>query len=182
MAFEVPPLPYDYNALEPHIDEATMRVLLTTQPGLGHFHPSSANGGEDVAEAVMTFASGAVASTSASRIGQRKIRAISVTELVSVAFLFTVLAFPVRAIGWVLAELPRSVAGWDRLQAVLTASGEMPYGDTTLDRADDRPATAAQAARWAEQDLWVMNADGSGLRNLTRTPRASDGGGATWAR
>jgi len=25
MAFEVPPLPYDYNALEPHIDEATMR-------------------------------------------------------------------------------------------------------------------------------------------------------------
>src|SRR3954454_4378376 len=26
MAFEVPPLPYDYNALEPHIDEETMRV------------------------------------------------------------------------------------------------------------------------------------------------------------
>jgi superoxide dismutase, Fe-Mn family len=25
MAYEVPPLPYDYNALEPHIDEATMR-------------------------------------------------------------------------------------------------------------------------------------------------------------
>jgi Fe-Mn family superoxide dismutase len=26
MAFEVPPLSYDYNALEPHIDEQTMRV------------------------------------------------------------------------------------------------------------------------------------------------------------
>jgi superoxide dismutase, Fe-Mn family len=26
MPFEVPPLPYDYSALEPHIDEATMRV------------------------------------------------------------------------------------------------------------------------------------------------------------
>jgi len=26
MAYEVPPLPYDYAALEPHIDEATMRV------------------------------------------------------------------------------------------------------------------------------------------------------------
>ncbi len=25
MAYELPPLPYDYNALEPHIDEATMR-------------------------------------------------------------------------------------------------------------------------------------------------------------
>ncbi len=26
MAFELPPLPYDYNALEPHIDEETMRL------------------------------------------------------------------------------------------------------------------------------------------------------------
>jgi Fe-Mn family superoxide dismutase len=26
MAFELPPLPYDYNALEPHIDEQTMRI------------------------------------------------------------------------------------------------------------------------------------------------------------
>jgi Fe-Mn family superoxide dismutase len=26
MAFEVPPLPYDYDALEPHIDEETMRL------------------------------------------------------------------------------------------------------------------------------------------------------------
>src|SRR5919205_4501189 len=26
MAHSVPPLPYDYNALEPHIDEQTMRI------------------------------------------------------------------------------------------------------------------------------------------------------------
>ena len=54
--------------------------------------------------------------------------AISVAELVSVAFLFTVLAFPVRAIGWVVAELPRSVAGWERVQAVLAADGDLAYG------------------------------------------------------
>jgi ATP-binding cassette subfamily B protein len=53
---------------------------------------------------------------------------ISVAELVSVAFLFTVLAFPVRAIGWVVAELPRSVAGWERVQAVLGAGGDLTYG------------------------------------------------------
>jgi ABC-type multidrug transport system fused ATPase/permease subunit len=34
----------------------------------------------------------------------------------------------------VLAELPRSVAGWDRLQRVLTATGEMSYGTRQLDR------------------------------------------------
>ncbi|MBM0237218.1 ABC transporter ATP-binding protein, partial [Micromonospora sp. ATA32] len=71
--------------------------------------------------------------------------AISVAELVSVAFLFTVLAFPVRAIGWVLAELPRSVAGWDRVRRVLDATGEMPYGDQVLDKVDAPPATLAFA-------------------------------------
>jgi ATP-binding cassette, subfamily B, bacterial len=54
--------------------------------------------------------------------------AISVSELVTVSFLFTVLAFPVRAIGWVVAELPRSVAGWERVQAVLAATGDLAYG------------------------------------------------------
>jgi ABC-type multidrug transport system fused ATPase/permease subunit len=58
--------------------------------------------------------------------------AITVQEVVSVAFLFTVLAFPLRAIGWVLGELPRSVVGWDRIQGVLTADGSMPYGPRRL--------------------------------------------------
>jgi ABC-type multidrug transport system fused ATPase/permease subunit len=59
--------------------------------------------------------------------------AVTVPEVVTVAFLFTVLAFPVRAIGWVLAELPRSVAGWDRIEKVITATGEMVYGQSTVD-------------------------------------------------
>jgi ABC-type multidrug transport system fused ATPase/permease subunit len=58
--------------------------------------------------------------------------ATDVSEVVSVAFLFTVLAFPVRAIGWVLAELPRSVVGWERIRHVLDAEGDMTYGTTTL--------------------------------------------------
>ena len=41
--------------------------------------------------------------------------AIEPGDLVQVAYLFTLLAFPVRAIGWVLGELPRSVVGWDRV-------------------------------------------------------------------
>src|SRR3712207_2954209 len=35
-------------------------------------------------------------------------------ELVSIAYLFTLLALPIRAIGWVLADLPRALAGLDR--------------------------------------------------------------------
>ena len=67
-------------------------------------------------------------------IGGLRLRAgaVSVADVVTVAFLFTVLAFPVRAIGWVLGELPRSVAGWDRVRHVLESTGEMAYGDRTL--------------------------------------------------
>lgn len=50
----------------------------------------------------------------------------------SVSFLFTVLAFPVRAIGWMLAEVPRSVVGWERISRVLQASGDMRYGSEPL--------------------------------------------------
>ncbi|RFU22619.1 ABC transporter ATP-binding protein [Geodermatophilus marinus] len=55
--------------------------------------------------------------------------------LVSIAYLFTLLALPIRAIGWVLADLPRALAGFDRVTPVLDATGETVHGDT--------PATAA---------------------------------------
>lgn len=53
-------------------------------------------------------------------------------DVVQVAYLFTVVAFPVRAIGWVLGELPRSVVGWERVSSVLEAEGSMDYGTRTL--------------------------------------------------
>ncbi|GII53993.1 multidrug ABC transporter ATP-binding protein [Planotetraspora thailandica] len=53
-------------------------------------------------------------------------------DLIQVAYLFTLLAFPVRALGWVLAELPRSVVGWTRVQDVIEATGSMEYGTAAL--------------------------------------------------
>ncbi len=60
--------------------------------------------------------------------------------VVQVAYLFSLLGFPVRALGWVLGELPRSVVGWDRVQAVLDAEGGLAYGSRTLAGADDGAA------------------------------------------
>ncbi|WP_176993119.1 ABC transporter ATP-binding protein [Nonomuraea jiangxiensis] len=62
--------------------------------------------------------------------------AIGSGDLVQVAYLFTLLAFPIRALGWVLAELPRSVVGWERVQAVLEASGSMAYGPAVIASAE----------------------------------------------
>lgn len=53
-------------------------------------------------------------------------------DVVQIAFLFTVVAMPVRAIGWVLGELPRSVVGWDRVRTVLDDDAHMPYGTRAL--------------------------------------------------
>lgn len=53
-------------------------------------------------------------------------------DVVQVAFLFTVVAMPVRAFGWVLGELPRAVVGWQRVRHVLDDDAHMPYGDRTL--------------------------------------------------
>lgn len=75
-------------------------------------------------------------------VGTRRIDsgAIAPGDLVQVAYLFTILAFPVRAIGWVLGELPRSVVGWDRVSSVLDATGGLTYGETAVP-ADGAPAS-----------------------------------------
>ena len=75
-------------------------------------------------------------------VGTRRLEAgqIAAGDLVQVAYLFTILAFPVRAIGWVLGELPRSVVGWDRVSGVLNASGGLTYGASAVP-SDGPPAS-----------------------------------------
>ncbi|MCZ2847656.1 ABC transporter ATP-binding protein [Modestobacter sp. VKM Ac-2978] len=57
-------------------------------------------------------------------------------DLVSIAYLFTLLALPIRAIGWVLADLPRAMAGFDRVTPVLEATGEIPHGPDSAPAGD----------------------------------------------
>ena len=58
--------------------------------------------------------------------------AITAGQLVTVSYLFVQLAFPIRAIGWVLYDMPRAVVGRDRVHRVLAATGELPFGTGTL--------------------------------------------------
>jgi ABC-type multidrug transport system fused ATPase/permease subunit len=55
-------------------------------------------------------------------------------ELVTVAYLLTIVSFPIRSIGWLLGEFPRSVVGFNRVTQVLEATGEMQYGDSRIQR------------------------------------------------
>nr|WP_308194160.1 ABC transporter ATP-binding protein [Nocardioides sp. SR21] len=57
-------------------------------------------------------------------------------DVVTVAFLLTIVSFPIRSIGWLLGEFPRSVVGYHRVRNVLRATGEMPFGDRTVTTGD----------------------------------------------
>ncbi len=54
-------------------------------------------------------------------------------DVVTIAYLLTIVAFPIRSLGWLLGEFPRSVVGFDRVGRVLEATGEMRYGDQVVE-------------------------------------------------
>jgi ABC-type multidrug transport system fused ATPase/permease subunit len=53
-------------------------------------------------------------------------------DVVTIAYLLTIVSFPIRSIGWLLGEFPRSVVGYERVSRVLAATGQMPHGARTV--------------------------------------------------
>ncbi|VTR75500.1 Putative multidrug export ATP-binding/permease protein [Cellulomonas hominis] len=66
--------------------------------------------------------------------------AVGTGDVVSAAYLLTLMAVPVRAFGWVLGELPRALVGHERVARVVDAEGELVPGTAPLVR---RPAGAS---------------------------------------
>ena len=81
-------------------------------------------------------------------------------DVVTVGYLLTIVAFPIRSLGWLLGEFPRSVVGFRRVSSVLSATGEMQYGDRAVAAATDRDALGA---RLEVRDLAYRYADGPQL-------------------
>ncbi|MFN8098158.1 MAG: ABC transporter ATP-binding protein [Dermatophilaceae bacterium] len=84
---------------------------------------------DPIIEAIPTFGTLALLAIGVQRVASG---AVTTAELVQLAYLISVLAFPVRALGWVLGEIPRTLVGWERVSAVLEARGQMTYGETHL--------------------------------------------------
>ena len=53
-------------------------------------------------------------------------------DVITVAYLLTIVSFPIRSIGWLLGEFPRSVVGYHRTNKVVEATGAMAYGAASL--------------------------------------------------
>ena len=77
-------------------------------------------------EAVPNVGILAVLGVGAWRVGQG---ALSAGDLVQFAYLFRLVALPMRVFGWMLAMLPRAVVGFERTNTVLQSREDMAYGD-----------------------------------------------------
>ncbi|WP_238146693.1 ABC transporter ATP-binding protein [Ornithinimicrobium murale] len=86
---------------------------------------------EPVIEAIPVLGTLAVLAVGTARVASGD---LSAADVVEIAYLFSILAFPVRALGWVLAEIPRSVVGFRRVDSVLQAKGSMEFGEGDLPR------------------------------------------------
>jgi len=74
--------------------------------------------------------------------------AVTIGELSSFIYLFTLLVFPLRLIGYALSELPHSLAGWRRVTAVLDEPIE-PDPRAAVGRAPDGIAVQLASVRFA---------------------------------
>ena len=68
-------------------------------------------------------------------------------DVVTIAYLLTIVAFPIRSIGWLLGDLPRAVVGYGRVSRVLQTVGDTTYGPTRL-----KPATSGALLEVADLD------------------------------
>jgi ATP-binding cassette, subfamily B, bacterial len=114
---------------------------------------------DPLVEALPTLGTLAVLGVGTWRVGTGSAQA---GDVVQVAYLLTLLAFPVRALGWVLGELPRAAVGWSRVSAVLQAQGQMEYGPS-------EPSTDGPAVLRLEGVGYAYA--GGGSEDLAAAPR-----------
>ena len=63
-------------------------------------------------------------------------------DVVTVAYLLMIVAFPIRSIGWLVGEFPRSVVGYQRVHRVLDERSGTSYGVASLPDGSTHPAGA----------------------------------------
>ncbi len=73
--------------------------------------------------------------------------AITAGTLVTFAYLFRLVALPMRVFAWLLLQIPQAVAGWRRVEAVLGEKTSVRYG-TTVPPEDGAAGAAASSVSY----------------------------------
>jgi ATP-binding cassette subfamily B protein len=88
---------------------------------------------------------------------------ITIGELSSVIFLFTLLVLPLRLIGYALSELPRSMSAWERIQEVVNEPLEADPRNAI------RPASAGVGAALRGVSFFHEGSEQPALRDIELT-------------
>ncbi len=119
---------------------------------------------DPVIEALPSIGILAVLAVGAWRVDQGVLTAGS---LIAFAYLFRLVALPMRVFGWLLGELPRSVVGLERIDAVLNEEARVEYG-TQLSLEKGGAESSAEAVRYfyAETEHADLSAGGGSTESL----------------
>ncbi|WP_420875789.1 ABC transporter ATP-binding protein [Promicromonospora iranensis] len=85
-------------------------------------------------------------------------------DIVTAAYLLTMMTVPVQAFGWVLGELPRALVGYERIAQVVDSTGALAYGDARLPQT---PGQAGLAVRLDGVGVDVPAISGARGRTIT---------------
>ena len=77
-------------------------------------------------------------------------------DVVTAAYLLTLMAFPVRSIGFVLGELPRAIVGWTRISRVIDAHDRLPAGNRAVAGSGPAPV-CVRDLHYAYRDIATGN-------------------------
>lgn len=97
-------------------------------------------------------------------LGALRIRAgaMSIGELASFVYLFTLVSFPLRIVSYLFSELPRSLSGWDRVQTIL-AEPQQTHPASRIEATTNDPANMLEL-----REVWADHEDGKpALRNVS---------------
>jgi ATP-binding cassette subfamily B protein len=82
---------------------------------------------------------------------------VSAGDVVTIAYLLTLLAFPIQLIGFVLWDLAGSLAGWRRVERVLDADDYVEWGDRTASPRASAARVEGQTVEFAYDDEPVLS-------------------------
>ena len=78
--------------------------------------------------------------------------AVSAGDIVTIAYLLSLLFIPIRIIGFVLWSIASSRAGWERVQNVYDVSDLVPYGDLLPESDDTGAHVAGETVSFSYED------------------------------
>ncbi len=119
---------------------------------------------DPVIEALPSIGILAVLAVGAWRVDQGVLTAGS---LIAFAYLFRLVALPMRVFGWLLGELPRAMVGLDRVEAVLNEEALVEYGAHSSSEEGGAEASAESVRYlYADTEHEDLSAAGVGTESL----------------